>query len=306
MNYYIDHNQDKARPYEHALKRAGHHETNIQSADFCLVDHNWSDGLRNETALLDYCWETKKPVFMIPHGFRGYLFWDAVYEISHKLSGVFVPSIGQKEILEKGGFPVPIHITGYPWCKVKPFSSSKLEKVLFAPMHPDWDGTYKYSAYAFAWNVQAFQKLINIEDKIQLTIYHQFEPIQNGLWLHPNVKYVPSDLNISNALKMIEEADLVIANDTFASLAIASGKSTVMFDDSFYDHIEGRPSKFFEHYHIYPYNILWEEDTLRLFNDVIQSHPKVELWKYHYIGNNFNEDAFLYFINQSLRVRTND
>lgn len=304
MKFYIDKNQDKYRPYFDALLDAGYEEVeNYREADIYITDHNWNDGFRQGKDRLAECKTRGIPTFMIPHGFRSPLFWDAVYDVSHDIDCFFVPAKGHKQVLEVGGFPVRMVVTGYPWTKIYPFEHrNKPQKILFAPIHPDWFGSYTYSHYAYAWNKRVWQKLAALKN-CDIVVYYNGDVQRNGLTVKRDVMYIPSRLTTEAAVEMIHMADVVVAHDTFASLAIAHGKPTVMFDDYFHDHRAGPPSKYFAHYQkytVYPYNMISPESAMGILDASTRPTDPFFQWRELFIGWNFSPSVFIRTIEEYL------
>ena len=297
MKYYISDNRDKSKPYREALNKYGYQETSVAEADFVLLDHNWKDGYRDATKIFRECRADGKKIFMFPHGFRCNMFWDAIYTTDDNIDAFFAPASGHIMVMKAGGYPAPMISTGFPWCKVKKWEPVTPVKILFAPIHPDWGETYIYSQFALEWNKEAWAKIRLLKHKKEITVYHGLTPEVNGLTTEDEIIYHRSDLTIDAAVALIDKHDLIIAHDTFAALAIARGKSVIMFNDHFYHAPNGMISKYWGFYEragfIYPHNIIGCDDLDNLILQAGRPDTRVATWKTNFIGVSFDPYYFI-------------
>lgn len=292
---------DKIDPFKQVCLDAGWTwVANELDADFLLVDLNFKDGWRDGISIIEYADIYNKPIFMVPHGAKGYLFWDSVYDVDERLTGVFVQSDGEKEILEKGGFTPPVYATGFPWAPVKPYKFQEGTEILFAPIHANKDGSWDYAEQWEEANRKAWEKIAPLSTFYNITVYAD---LGFDIPLPKNVKYVQSELKMDKAIEMIEKADLVFAQETFAHLALAAGKPTVMIDDRGYvqDDRE-RPSAYWPYYDPYPVNLLSDLPVVNVLNQLMTEDQAIRSWRDRYIGWNFNAQAVLEPIKRSLDI----
>lgn len=320
MKFTINHNRDKAYPYAKAMTDRGYTEierpnidimptyqhgdvmyiTNPKDADIIFVDNNWTQAGRGTLG-----WAKGKgiPAFKIPHGARGDMFIDAIKSVGEFELCNFVPASGYKEVYKKGGYKNDIFVTGWPWCKVKPFNSvlmrTTVPRVLFAPVHPR-ERARLIPGHAHV-NKTVIGGLRRLSDRLDIHIYGYKDPLKNALpsdvaeW----ATYIESTLQIDDALKAIESVDVVIAHETLAYLAIASGKPTIMLDDSkvglgWYVVYESRYWPYYKENYQYPF--CWMTDTgnkLDLIKRTVEGGDAIALWKKKFIGRNFSAKRFV-------------
>lgn len=287
--YFISYDRDSALAYIDALSKKGFERvSDYRDAYFYILDRNW----RDTREIMRYARGNHRKIFLIPHGSRGYMFWDSIYvDMDMDFTAYYVPSWGVKHVM--CDLPVPVHVTGWPWCKVIGARTTKLKKVLFAPIHPDTEGKWTWAPQWLEFNKRVWEKLLPIRDRFELIVYHSWPPETNGLTIENNVKYIPSSLMMRDAVGIIDQADVVIAQETFASLAIARGCPTVMIDDTAIPPAPlGFVSKYWNRYlkHAYPLNFLQEDDIYGLLQKA--TRYDVSEWKNLFIGDNFDEKAF--------------
>jgi hypothetical protein len=291
--FFCQHNRDKADPYTKVLLENGYQETkDIKTSDFIIIDHNWGDDV------MEYLRWTGKPIFMILHGLRGSMFWDARYKIHPIESCYFLPAKGYIGMFRQGGYPANMKAVGFPWCEVKPFQPTTMRKILFAPIHPDDQGYHNTPEHADK-NSQVWSILKEYAKDYQITVYNSLKSEKkSGITKIDNVRYIPSSLSIDGALKMINQADIVISFDTFAFLSVASGKPTMMMDE--YQYPPNKEPKKSLHWEIYeksykyPYTFLnMPGDPLSNMLQCVKDGSSIQEWKDNFIGNNFDKDLFL-------------
>jgi hypothetical protein len=96
-------------------------------------------------------------------------------------------------------------------------------------------------------------------------------------------------------MKAIQEYDLIVGHQTFAYLAIASGKPTVMFGEDVPPHSMHVPVRSWEKYKDllkFPLDLLvgHPQDVL---NQAASSEDSIREWKYNFIGSSFQSSCFL-------------
>lgn len=316
MKFTINHNRDKADIYAAALKERGHIEIrqselelmplyhqsgmtyiqNPKDAEFVIVDHNWTEAA---IGTLRWAKGTGRPAFKIPHGARGDMFIDSI-KFPNPLELVnFVPAPGYKQVYDAGGYPAETVVTGWPWSEVKEFKPSLPLKVMFAPIHPR--ETARLIPGHKHINKVVCSHLKKLARRFEISFYIFKEPVQNELpdnideW----ADVVRSTLRLDDAVKAIENVDLVIAHETLASLAVAVGKPTIMVDDT----IEGvgwftiRTSKYWPHYDgkmNYPFSWMKHEgDKEDFIKRVATDSKSIQTWKKNFIGDPFDKEVFV-------------
>jgi hypothetical protein len=117
----------------------------------------------------------------------------------------------------------------------------------------------------------------------------------NGLPLE-DVEYEEATMSLENSLQSIQGGyDAVVAHQTFAYLAIASGIPTVMFGEWVPPHSMSITVKSWERYKdllMYPLDIL-VGDPRDVLEQAICSDEPIREWKQNFIGTPFNPSCFV-------------
>lgn len=216
----FQHHLSAGLPYERALAAAGHPMV-AHGADALLIDLD----LPPYRPTIDMHRSTGSKVFLYPHGVGVMYYYDGIEEPYEHTDGMFVIAPGFAEVYRRIGYPHPVHVIGWPHCELLPFRAHREpRRVLFAPMHPLEDG------YLSDWqqdlNREVFRALRAVPG-IELKVRHLHELEQNGLTREPDVEYVQGQPD--NSYADIDQADVVVACETYAFLAIARGAPTIMF-----------------------------------------------------------------------------
>ena len=228
----------KSYPLQDALIDQGA-ELVFTSADLMLVDH---DGTGYYHDFINQLCGMDTRVVLYPHGADAFPAWDGVYEPHPRTVAALVVGSGQKEAMEAYGYPNTVHKIGWFWCEQKPFQPAKDMKILFAPVHalangyinPDMMGRNK-GVYSLLLSREVDLKVRYVGDLRRCGIYPAY-----------GVEY--SLARFETMLSDIDEADVVVAQGTFAHLAIARGKPTFMFDDGECYEDQGRQAANWELY----------------------------------------------------------
>jgi hypothetical protein len=309
--FYIRRNQHKADPFIDALSSAGWtykrfldwpevYLYDVESADF---GYGWHERMY-------ILHEKGKRIFFYPHTARaGYPY--TVREPWPYCEGRFAISEGTKEIWRRCGVEGPIHVIGWPWSPIKPFRSGtgkKKVKVLFAPMHPNHNGFL--SDHDMRINRETHEVLADLAslNQISLTVRH-LQPVErNGFTKREEAYYIAGEPD--GNYRDIEEADLIIGSYTFAYMAIALGRPTIMIGEEA-GHFSGAHQDMIRHsdhtrhlyydYARYPFNfeevVLDREAALSMIIDALFKWDAVENWKKLFIGEGFKPDVFVGAIN---------
>lgn len=228
---FHDHHQ-KSYPLQDALIEMGA-ELVFTSADLLLIDH---DGTPYYQDFINKLCGLDTRVVVYPHGAGVFPAWDGVYEPHARTVAQLVVGSGQKEAMKTYGYPNPIHEIGWFWCEQKPFQPAQGTKTLFAPVHCLNNG-YIHPAW-MGRNKDVYTLLLSRE--VDLKVRHVGDARRSGIYPAYGVEY--SLATHETMLSDIDEADVVIANGTFAHLAIARGKPTIMFDDGLPYQDQGKPA----------------------------------------------------------------
>lgn len=217
----------KSLPIQHALDAAGHAVVDdVLTADAVLIDHDLpAHGKRD---LVAAAVAAGRRGFLYPHGADPALMagWDGLYDVDPLLSGALVISGGHAALGRRYGYPLPMHVIGWPYCAQAVRRSGPVERVLFAPTHPPYLGNPRYPGR----NAEMFQRLLACP--VAVTVRHIGTLEENGLWEVPGVVFTRGDApGAPGMLEQIDAADCVVADrSTFGNLAVARGATTVLWD----------------------------------------------------------------------------
>lgn len=295
----FDH-QNKSAAYREALAAAGYEFTdrdNVQGVRFYLSDADW----RNE--MMEEARGRNIPVFLYPHAARPMVIYDGCVE-PKPVCCMFTQAPGGKAIMEKIGYPYPVEVSGWAYSEVRPFRPvEKVNRVLFAPIHPNGNGWL--SDIDRHINVRAFSALQIwcYEHQAQLSIRYIGTPEQCGLgeaaaFEAPYIEWHPGRKNNSTA--DMESADLVVAHQTFAWIAVALGIPTVMMAEDVPPRSGNRAAGFcyVQHWDDYKADLMYPLDILAgdpegTIEKAAKGCSAVEDWKARLIGKPLNGPAFV-------------
>lgn len=305
-SFYLKDHLGKGRAYREALIRHGYTPTeDLFEASFAFFDHDISWSTHKWRPETQYCQDHKIPYFIYPHAARIWYLWD-VNEPWPGTRATFIQSPGGREIMKRIGYPTPLEVTGWTYSKILPYSIPQINKkprVLYGPIHPMGHGYLPLVERAL--NQKVYQILLELLSEIDLTVRHVRSLMENQLWYDERVTFVEGSTDGST--KEIEEADLVIGPYTFAYLAIAMGKPTLMFGESIPPHTGSRDSNLkwgkkwarYRRFLKYPYNI--DDDgvlesaprVMSMINTSI-AHPGPAIsWRERFIGREFDPAYFI-------------
>jgi hypothetical protein len=208
-------------PLLQAVHQAGHDLVSA-AADALLVDLD-PPFYRH---LIDAFADQGAKIVLYPHGGGGpVLSYDGLWEPYERVDANMVTGIGHAEFLRRIDYPTPVHVVGWSFCELRPFQPrTDIRDVVFAPTHPNGDGTMMEKRREL--NAEVFARLL--EGPWQVTVRFIGTLEQNGLWAEDGVEYVSAQLLTQT--EQIDAADAVVAGDgTFPTLAIARGVPTVMY-----------------------------------------------------------------------------
>lgn len=282
--------QNKANALIDALRGRGHEVVHpSERADAFLLDTDYPIG-----AFASY-WQAHErrgvPIYLYTHGMDAYIGWDGIWK-PRKVAGYLAMYPGAKEVMRRYGYPYPVEVIGWHYCALKPFQPCGYpKKILFAPWHPHQNG-YLFDPFK-AYNRRIHDTLAYDYAEAEITVRHLHRLEDNGIAPAPHVTYVQGKAD--NTIAEIDAADLVIGCGTFARLAMARGKPTILFGQNIAPHESFKPGHFqqvaswdkYRDYMRYPYE--WDE------------MPGVELacevepvkYKERFVGEPFNPQKFL-------------
>ena len=286
--------RNTALPFISALRAAGHEFVSQGFADVMLIDLDPPYLLHKH--LLDTYAELGSKIILYPHGGGGpILSYDGLFEPDERVFANLVTGVGHAEFLRRIGYPSPVHTIGWTYSDILPFRAcDDVEHVVFAPTHPNGDGSM--TSYQRDLNAEVFARLV--ESPFRITVRHLGSLEDNGLWKADGVTFV--DARTSRQFAEIKVADVVVAGEgTFPTLAIATGVPTVMYSQlTAAIGLPGevlRPLKrpeLYADYARYPFDAADGplEDIIR---EAARSEAPIADWKRRFIGKPFDQLAFV-------------
>lgn len=244
-------------------------------------------------------------IFLYGHTARPPLWYDFREFHPHpQTNAIFVPAIGHKCVLERIGVEKPVHVVGWSLCEQKEFEpSDKIKRVTFAPIHANMNGWN--APINLEINQKVMARLLKEREEHHLDITVRFVRSLDscGLKKESGVRYIfgQPDQNYSD----IDYADIVIGTETYAYLAIARGKPTLMMAEYILPRIGNSPYNFdyvksWEKYKDlmeYPLDALApNEDLWTIMQSANQPRQDVKAWRERMIGSPFSPEDLIEFL----------
>lgn len=298
--YTFDH-QGKARAFVDALLAAGWRVTlDAARAMFVLAD---LDGA-GRMAEVEGAWKNGARVFMYPHAARPPVQWDGLMPVWPGTSAHFVASAGAIEVMRAYGYPLPLHAVGWQFGELRafrPVATDRRLKVLYGPIHPNSNGWL--SELDIEINRAVYARLLKLVDAgcIELTVRYVRFLRQCGLQPDGRVKFVAGRPFADQALRDIDQADVVVGHQTFAYLAVARGVPTVMMAEweaprtGISEQTFARVASW-EKYRdllMFPLDLLAGDDPWSVLEAAAQPNAAVAAWRDRIIGGPFDGPGFV-------------
>lgn len=232
-------------------------------------------------------------IVLYPHGANLILDYDGLdlADCTMPICCHLVHAEGHAEVYRRIGYPRRVEVIGFSYCETSPpvAPSKPVSQLLFAPMHPWADGKMILPANR-ELNEAGYEAFLDYpaeRKRVRVAFGHD-EP--NGI-KHPrrDVEYVTAADH--PVVEDVDWADAVISQATFAHIALARGKPTVMLDpypNGLNDQGTQRATHFDEYagYARYPAG-LQDGPLDELFG------KDVEEWKQLFVGGPFQKQRFL-------------
>jgi hypothetical protein len=301
MVHVKDHHRESVQLAE-ALVRAGHMLVNGPPADLLLIDLDPPEfGYRQ---YIDFFKDQGATVLLYPHGAGPLLVYDGLYKPYENVDGNLVIGQGQAELMRRMEYPHPTHAIGWTLCEQRPFRpASDVRNLLFAPTHPAGDGSMR-DVHKQA-NAETFARLL--EGDWHVTVRHIGTLEQNGLWQTDKATFTQGNFDL--AVTEIDATDVVVAADgTFPSLAVARGVPTVMYSQAVPPAFGKRGDKTvplrrgerYLDYLRYPFDVA-DGPLDEILHAAARSEQPILEWKRRFIGEPFDEAAFVAKVEQMVR-----
>lgn len=311
-SFYLFDHQHKGRRYADALIQAGYRQTaSLSDPELAcgFFDHDLGaegSGGRGGLGLLH---EHNVPVFMYPHSARPMVQWD-MYPIWPHTSALITIASGHRQVMESFGYPLPIEVCGWTLCDQVPWKAIAVAgrpvEVLFMPIHPNNNGWLH--PLDKGMNALVYQRLLETPG-IHLTVRHIKRLDISGLWTASGVKYVLANPNGSTV--EIDAAQVVVAYETAAYLAVARGKPLLMFGDQLTPHSGNLPTKMHWAKNFDAYREIWRYPiTVDLTHGGKTIHQQLEqamsedvgaAWREKFIGEQLDPVWFVKTVQKYLK-----
>lgn len=293
----------KERGVAQALHHCGHKlVADPEDADIALIDFpaGWGG---QRLAMTWWFAERGVPVVSYPHGAAPLVSFGGVTDPCARLTAELVHGEGHREILSLLGYPVPVEVIGWSYSPVEPFSPVEtVGRLLFAPAHPQADGSLRDEWKAA--NASAYQGFLDHPAPVKTVRMHGTWE-QNGLWPDDRVtSRVYADLMLD--WSDIDNADAVVSEGTFAYLAVARGKPTVMFGQQLLGRPDHGTRQVRDWERVFPlmrYPLAVEDGP---FDEVLASAcvggPDVDRWKTRMVGEPLDPYALCALLDRYVRA----
>lgn len=279
----LDHN-NSVHPIVNALLGLGY-KWNQDAPDFILLDH---DSPKFYREIIDNHPQAK--VIIYPHGEPFAFWWDGMWEVNERTAGYLAQSKGHGAVMRKYGYSKPVHTIDWYLSEQSEFKpAAKLDRVLFAPIHPLNNGFIHPSHRAA--NIEAYKALLGMP--INLTVRYLGNLENNGLWADDSVTFIEGSKDGSTT-----PTDLVVSNlGTYFALSVASGIPCVAYNQdlppvgghSEETTLEAQNWKSYKEFVRYPYDLLNARFSALGVLDYATRH-EAKKWRDRFIGEPLNAD----------------
>ena len=275
MTYWIHHHQHKGKPIEDAL-----------------ISQGWQCSDAPDIALFDTA--RNKPIerrfrrggatlVVYPHTAIAGWWYDGILEPPNGFSAMLTIGEGQKEVQKIITPNIRIETIGWSYCPILPFQKPKaIKQILFAPIHPSVNGKLRQEAKDV--NVRVYKRLLEMKGvQINLRVIGDLE--KNGLWHSPDV--ITTEAQPDGSYAEIDNADLVIGEGMFLSLAVARGKPAIGMNQRVTQKVNWSgcvPKRWNEYNHLQAYPIDFDDGDLTELIDKALDESQVSNWKKRFIG----------------------
>lgn len=298
MKFVLYNHQGKGNAHQQALVAAGW-RMDAEHPDAVLIDHDVGpngQGWRDEVTRHG---QRGVPIYFYPHAARPMVQYDGMYPLSPYVRGIFAIADGHLEVMRRYGWDRKAWTTGWPYCRQRAFQpAQRVTRILFAPIHPNANGWLHESDREA--NAAAYRLLLGLRN-VQITVRYLRKLEANGLWFDRRVRWVQGRPDGSTG--EVDLADVVIAHQTLAYIAIARGKPVVMIGDRVCPHSGNLPTCMrwaetwpaYRDYLAYPYDLADVEtagEALSLMERAAESDAEVRVWRERFIGPPFDGPRF--------------
>lgn len=292
--------QNKGRAFVDALKANGWHESHYikGQASFGLFDADW------RSADIDRL--NGRPYFLYPHAARPMVQYDGCVTPRTDCRAMFVSAPAGVALMQAIGYPCEVVEVGWSLTPIRDFKPAPdVKKVLFAPIHPNANGWL--SKVDKDLNRKTYDVLSAYcrETGAALSVRMIGTPEANGLEsADPAVVHQGrKDTSFTD----MANADIIVAHQTFAYMAIALGKPCVMFGEDVPPRSGNSDESFcyVSHWDSYKADLMYPLDVLKgdaaaVIGRAAAGCRQVLAWRERFIGRPFDGGAFVRAIEERL------
>ncbi len=298
MRFALRDHRGQGKPFLDAMVAAGHSCPKVDP-DVVFIDYDLPHPAYEAHVKV----AQDRTLVIYPHG--------ASFTMGHDLAGdpirtdlTLVLGEGQKALLEAYDYPNPVEVIGWPWGGRGPVRGPRtLRRVLFAPLHPLGSGYLREDLAEL--NREAYELLL--DEGVELTVRHLGPLAQSELKHRPGVRYIEGQ---PGTLAGIEDADVVVASQTFAAKSLVAGWPVVMFATEREWRLESEHDltcvwadnwEWHAAANAYPYMLGFGtcQEAAETPNP-----PVMQAWKDRFIGPDWDPEAFTRLIEETVCSRT--
>ena len=309
MIFYVSDHQHKSVGLCAALISAGHklaHQPD--QAEAVLVDYPVAWHPNRNLEIVQEAHAQGKPCFEYPHGAPPPMQYDGVAPACKELTASLVHSEGHAELMRRIEYPVPTSVVGWYYCKLKPETHpAEIGSILYAPAHPWADGVTNQE-YWYDANRRSYHAILDHPAPVK-TVRFYGTLAANGLTPEPGVTLVRARLEqIREQVKQIDQHDLVVSDGTFAYLAVARGKPTIMLgQDRVWHNDQGTLTVNVERWETYRQYMRWPYDLDDGdFPDVAEAAraggERAHEWRHLFVGDQLDPEELSDTLEQLCRA----
>lgn len=301
--YALEDHQNKSAAYAGALTDAGYsiarHLSSV-GVRFLLTDADWREDLMTEA------YANSIPVFLYPHAARPMVQYDGCVE-PRTVRAMFAQAPGGAELMKRIGYPNPVVVTGWAFSEVRPFQPvGEVKHIIFAPIHPNANGYLHQVDKDLNRRTLAVLKDYCLATGASLSIRYIGNPDQCGI---PELGWICSEYadqieahkgKKNNSTWDMDNADVVVAHQTYAYMAVALGKPCVMMGedvpprsgntDKGFCYVKHWPR--YKDYLMYPLDIL-QGDPAETIAKACAGSREADIWRERFIGEPFDGKKFV-------------
>jgi hypothetical protein len=225
MNFYVFNYQHKGQPYFTALRSQGHKPV-ARIADVALYDRDrYIQSPDHTISKVQQQIDRGSKIVIYPHSALPPWWYDGLIKLQDYIAGLIVIGEGQRDAVKVFEPDAPVIVGGWPWCPQKPFRKpDKLRTILFGPTHTSGG---KIRRTAFNANKAIFNELKQVKRETGCRVVVRYLGDLKRQGLHPYREFEWIRGQADGSTKELDEADVVIAEQTYMYFSVARGAPTI-------------------------------------------------------------------------------